>query len=377
MKTPIYLDYAATTPVDSRVAEKMMHYLTLTGQFGNPASFSHSFGLAAKAAVDQARAQVATLLGAEPSEIVWTSGATESNNLALKGAASLYHRKGKHIVTMKTEHKSVLDTCQQLEKEGYSVTYLSPKTNGLLDIDQLKAALKPETILVSIMHVNNETGVIQDIEAIAKITAAHDILCHVDAAQSVGKIAIDLSKTAIDLFSFCAHKVYGPKGIGALYVRRKPRVKVAAQIHGGGQEQGMRSGTLATHQIVGLGEACYLAQQEMVANHQHLHQLRTRFLQGLSHLKIMTVNGELSHSFPGILNVCFAGIQSEAFMRALPELAVSAGSACDTKGIEPSFVLRAMGLSSTEAHNAIRFSFSKFTTMAEIDFAVERIISSF
>jgi cysteine desulfurase len=373
MKLPIYLDYAATTPVDKRVAEKMMQFLTSDGEFGNPTSFSHVFGQAAKRAVDEAREQVADLIHAEPTEIVWTSGATEAINLALKGAATLYQRKGKHIVTLKTEHKAVLDTCQQLEKEGYAVTYLTPAPNGLLDIQQLQAALRNDTILVSILHVNNEIGVIQDLQAIANLTAAKGILLHVDAAQSAGKLPIDVSSVPVDLMSFCAHKIYGPKGIGALYLRRKPRVRVAAQIHGGGQEQGMRSGTLPTHQIVGMGEACALAKIAMQADYNKLVMLRESLWQGLSALKNVSLNGELAHCFPGIINIGFQGMLSQDFMQIFPELAVSAGSACHAKGIEPSYVLRALGLTTESAQEAIRFSLGRFTAQAEIDFAVEKI----
>ncbi len=373
MKLPIYLDYAATTPIDPRVVEKMLHYMSVDGDFGNPASLSHAYGQAAKQAVDWARAQVADLIQAEVSEVIWTSGATESVNLALKGSAALYRAKGKHIITMKTEHKAVLDSCEQLEKEGFSVSYLSPESNGLLDCSKLLSAIREDTILVSVMHVNNETGVIQDINTIAQITAAREILFHVDAAQSNGKISIDVTQMPIDLISLNAHKVYGPKGVGALYIRRKPRVRVAALIHGGGQEQGMRSGTLATHQIVGMAEALRLAKQDMAADYQKIHALRERFLQQLSPLKNISVNGD-SKGYPGILNICFPGIKAERFMQKCPELAVSSGSACLNKGIEPSYVLRAMGLTTEEAQTAIRFSFGRFTTIDEIDYAAQNII---
>lgn len=375
MKLPIYLDYAATTPVDPRVAEKMLQYLTVDGHFGNPASSSHLYGLAARQAVDEARQHVADLISAEPAEIIWTSGATEAINLALKGAAQLYQRKGKHIVTMKTEHKAVLDSCQQLEKEGYQVTYLAPEANGLLDLEKLKSTLRPDTILVSIMHVNNETGVIQDIHAIAEITAARDILFLMDAAQSAGKIPIDIRKTPVDLMAFSAHKIYGPKGMGALYVRRKPRVRVAAQIHGGGQEQGMRSGTLPTHQIVAMGEAFRLARLEMSTDYQKVQNLRALFLKRLSVLKNVSITTPQDHSYPGILNIRFADYQSDAFMRKFTGIAVAAGSACLSKGVEPSYVLRAMGLSKEEAQSAIRFSFGRFTTEADIESALADIIS--
>lgn len=363
MKTPIYLDYAATTPVDPRVAEKMQQYLTADGCFANPASLSHAYGQAAKAAIDWAREQVAALIHAEPSEIIWTSGATEAINLALKGAAQLYQRRGKHIVTVKTEHKAVLDTCQQLEKEGYTVTYLTPERNGLLDLEKLTTALKPDTILVSVMHVNNEIGVIQDISAIAKITAEREILLHVDAAQSNGKLVIDVTKTPIDLLSMNAHKVYGPKGVGALYVRKKPRIRVAPQMHGGGQEQGMRSGTLATHQIMGMAEAFRLAQIEMTADYQKNLQLRTQFLQQIAAMQSIKPNIEPSLCYPGIVNLRVP-MRAEALMQASPELAIAAGSACNAKGIEPSYVLRALGLSAEEAHCSVRFSFGRFTTLA-------------
>jgi cysteine desulfurase len=375
MQQPIYLDYAATTPMDPRVTEKMLPFLSAETHFGNPASMSHHFGRTAKIAVETAREEVAELIHAEPSEIIWTSGATEAINLALKGAAQLYQRKGKHIVTMKTEHKAVLDSCEQLEKEGFSVTYLAPLSNGLLDLEKFKAALRPDTIAASIMYVNNETGVIQDLEALANITAEREILLHVDAAQATGKLQIDLTKTPIDLLAFCAHKIYGPKGVGALYVRRKPRVRVAPQIHGGGQEQGMRSGTLAPHQIVGMSTALNIAKNEMQKDYQHLHALRARFLEKISSLKNLSYNGDIDHCYPGILNVGFAGMKSEDFMHYLPELAVSAGSACQSKGIEPSHVLRAMGLTAEQAHTGIRFSFGRFTTTENIDYAAEKILA--
>lgn len=377
MNRPIYLDYAATTPVDPRVAKKMMEYLTLDGRFGNPASLSHSFGMEAKSAVDHAREQVADLIHAETGDIIWTSGATESINLALKGAAHLYNRKGKHIITVKTEHKAVLDTCQQLEKEGYQLTYLAPEKSGLIDLEKFKNALRYDTILVSIMHVNNEIGVIQDISAIAKITSEREILLHVDAAQSGGKLLIDVTKTPIDLLSLSAHKFYGPKGIGILYVRKKPRVRVEAQIHGGGHEQGMRSGTLATHQIVGMGEACRIAKLEMQADYEKIQKLRDRFWGKISILKTVSLNGNLQYAYPGIINVGFAGLKAENFMKALPDLAVSAGSACNAKGIEPSYVLRALGLTAEQAHTAIRFSFGRFTTVDEIDFVIDSILLHF
>lgn len=370
MKLPIYLDYAATTPVDPRVAAKMSQFLS--AGFGNPSS-SHPYGQTAKNAVDEARQQVAHLIHAEPSEIIWTSGATEANNLALKGAAELYKSKGKHIITMKTEHPSVLDCCQQLEKDGFFVTYLSPENNGLLDLEKFRAAIRDDTILVSIMHVNNETGVIQDIASIANITSTRGILFHVDAAQSAGKIPIHLNELPIDLMSFCAHKVYGPKGIGALYLRRKPRVRVAAQIHGGGHESGMRSGTLPTHQIVGMGEAFAIAKNEMLADYEKTQVLSDLFLKGLQDLTVMSINGDRMHALPNILNLRFDGIKSESLMAALPNLAISAGSACHSKGEEPSYVLRALGQSKEEAASAVRFSFGRFTTLEEINSAIAEI----
>ncbi len=376
MKFPIYFDNAATTAVDPRVVQKMITCLTSEGQFGNPASLSHSVGQAAKALVEWSRAEVASLIGAESSEIIWTSGATEADNLALKGAAQLYQRKGKHIVTLKTEHKAVLDSCEQLEKIGFSVTYLTPEPNGLLNLEKLAQALRKDTILVSIMHVNNELGVIQDIEAIAKITSARDILLHVDAAQSIGKIPINVANTPIDLLSMCAHKVHGPKGIGALYVRRKPRVRVAAQIHGGGQEQGMRSGTLATHQIVGMAEALRIAKEEMTHDYHHLKKIRDRFLAAISAHDPVVLHGDQATCYPGIVNLRFSKWTAKEFMQMFPMIAVSSGSACHTKGIEPSYVLRAMGLMVEQAHQALRFSFSRFTTEEEIDFAVEKIVES-
>jgi cysteine desulfurase len=374
MQKPIYLDYAATTPVDAQVAELMQNYLTLDGDFGNPSSLTHQFGMRAKHAIDRARQQVANLIHADASEIIWTSGATEAINLALKGAAELYQRKGKHIITLKTEHKAVLDTCQQLEKEGYLVTYLTPETNGLLSLEKLEAAVRPDTIIVSIMHINNETGIIQNIHAIANFTSAKGILFHVDAAQSIGKLPIDVRDTAIDMLSMNAHKVYGPKGIGALFLRRKPRIRVAAQIHGGGQEQGMRSGTLATHQIVGLAKAYELAQLEMQKNYHLLANLRKIFLQKFQENKAIVLNSEPAVSYPGIVNIALPNIKAEEFMARFPNLALSAGSACTAKGIEPSYVLRAMGRSAEQAHCALRFSFGKWTTETEVEYAANCIL---
>lgn len=375
MKLPIYLDYAATTPVDPQVSEKMLRYLTLDGVFANAGS-SHQLGRTAKDAVEQARFQVANAIHAEPNEIIWTSGATESINLALKGAAQLYQRKGKHIVTVKTEHPAVLDTCQQLEKEGFVVSYLTPKANGLVDLQMLQAALRDDTILVSVMAVNNEIGVKQDLESIAKITSARDILLHVDAAQAIGKMSLDLCHTPIDLMSLSAHKIYGPKGIGALYIRRKPRVRVAAQMHGGGQEQGMRSGTLPTHQIVGMGEAYAIAIEKMPHELKKITDLKQQFLQGVTRLNNVFINGDIEQSVPHIINIGFKNVTATTLISALPELAISVGSACHSKGIEPSYVLRALGLTREDAACAVRFSFGRFTTQAEIDFAVKHIVNA-
>lgn len=375
MKTPIYLDYSATTPVDARVAEKMCKHLTLEGNFGNPASRSHVFGWDAEAAIEQAREQVAALINADPKEIVFTSGATESNNLAIKGVASFYKKKGKHIVTCKTEHKAVLDTCRHLEREGYEVTYLEPEQNGLIDLEKLTAALRDDTVLVSIMHVNNEIGVIQDIKAIGEITRARGILFHVDGAQSAGKVSINLDDLKVDLMSFSAHKAYGPKGIGALYVRRKPRVRLEPQMHGGGHERGMRSGTLATHQIVGIGEAFRLAREEMSKDNERIRMLRDRLLKGLQGLEELYINGDMNNRVPHNLNVSFNYVEGESLIMALKELAVSSGSACTSSSLEPSYVLRALGRSDELAHSSIRFTIGRFTTQDEIDFAIEQIHS--
>jgi cysteine desulfurase len=371
MKLPIYLDYAATTPIDPHVADKMLRYLTLDGHYGNPAS-SHHYGQTAKKSVDDARAQVAELIHAEPSEIIWTSGATEANNLALKGAAMLHQRKGKHIITLKTEHPSVLDCCQELEKKGFSVTYLSPNKFGLIDNDEFTSAIQEDTILVSIMHINNETGVIQDIDAIANLTASRGILFHVDAAQSAGKISLNMQKMPIDLLSVCAHKIYGPKGIGALYLRKKPRVRVAPQIHGGGHEQGMRAGTLPVHQIVGMGEAFAIAKQEMQAAYTKLFELRQQFWQGIEKFNHIKTNTDFLNSFPGILNIRFSDISAHTLRNALPDIAFSIGSACHNS-TEPSPVLRAIGLTAEEALSSVRFSLGRFTTVEEINFAARRI----
>ncbi len=373
MKTPIYFDYSATTPVDPRVAEKMCACLTADGIFGNPASRSHQFGWEADAAVEQARKDVAALLNADPREIVWTSGATESDNLALKGVAHFYQKKGKHIITSKTEHKAVLDSCRQLEREGFEVTYLDPEPSGLIDLDKLKAQFRDDTILVSIMHVNNEIGVIQDIKAIGELTREHKIIFHVDAAQSAGKAPIDLQDMKVDLMSFSAHKIYGPKGIGALYVRRKPRVRLEAQMHGGGHERGMRSGTLATHQIVGMGEAFRLAKEEMAADNERIRMLRDRLLDGLKDIEEVYVNGDMEQRVPHNLNISFNFVEGESLIMALKDLAVSSGSACTSSSLEPSYVLRALGRNDELAHSSLRFSIGRFTTEEEIDFAIEKI----
>ncbi|MFA5912723.1 MAG: IscS subfamily cysteine desulfurase [Burkholderiales bacterium] len=368
MKLPIYLDYSATTPVDPRVAAKMIPYLT--EKFGNPASRSHSYGWEAEAAVEEARAHVAALLNADPKEIVWTSGATEGDNLAIKGAAHFYQGKGKHIVTVKTEHKAVLDTVRELERQGFEATYLSPEPNGLLDLDKLKAALRPDTILVSVMMVNNEIGVIQDIAAIGEICRARGIVFHCDAVQAAGKVGIDVQKLKVDLMTVTAHKVYGPKGIGAQYVRRKPRVRIEPQIHGGGHERGMRSGTLATHQIVGMGEAFRLARLEMAAENERIRGLRDRLWKGLSEIEEVHLNGDLEQRIPGNLNVSFNFVEGESLIMGIKEIAVSSGSACTSASLEPSYVLRALGRSDELAHSSIRFTIGRFNTAEEIDFTV-------
>lgn len=371
MKRPIYLDYSATTPADPRVAEKMMACLTPEGNFGNPASRSHVYGWHAEEAVETARRQVADLVNADPREIVWTSGATESDNLAIKGAAHFYQGKGKHIVTSKIEHKAVLDTCRQLEREGFEVTYLDPEQgSGLIRPEAVVAALRDDTILVSLMHVNNEIGTITDIAAIGEITRARGILFHVDAAQSTGKVDIDLENTKVDLMSFSAHKTYGPKGIGALYVQRKPRVRLEAQMHGGGHERGFRSGTLATHQIVGMGEAFRIAKEEMHVENERLRALRDRLWKGLEGLEQVFVNGDFDARVPHNLNVSFNFVEGESLIMALKDLAVSSGSACTSASLEPSYVLRALGLNDEMAHSSIRFSIGRFTTEADIDHVI-------
>ncbi len=375
LKKPIYLDYSATTPVDPRVAEVMCSYLTPDGRFGNPASRSHSFGWDADTAVEEARANVAALINADPREIVWTSGATESDNLAIKGVAHFYKKNGNHIVTVKTEHKAVLDSCRQLEREGYDVTYLDPEPSGLLDLDKFRAALRDDTILVSVMHVNNEVGVIQDIAAIGEICRDRKIIFHVDAAQSAGKVAIDLQAMKVDLMSFSAHKIYGPKGIGALYVRRKPRVRLEAQMHGGGHERGMRSGTLATHQIVGMGEAFRLANEEMDVDNARLLVLRKRLEEGFRDVEEVYINGDLDHRIAGNLNISFNFVEGESLIMALKDLAVSSGSACTSASLEPSYVLRALGRNDELAHSSIRFTIGRFTTPEEIDYTIELVKS--
>ena len=368
VNTPIYLDYSATTPVDPRVAAKMIPYLT--EHFGNPASRSHVFGWVADKAVEEAREQVASLVHCDLKEIVWTSGATESDNLAIKGAAHFYAGKGKHIITVKTEHKAVIDPCRELERQGFEVTYLDPEPNGLLDLDKFRAALRPDTILASVMHVNNEIGVIQDIVAIGNICRERGIVFHVDAAQSTGKVAIDLENLPVDLMSFSAHKTYGPKGIGALYVRRKPRVRIEAQMHGGGHERGMRSGTLATHQIVGMGEAFRIAQEEMASENVRIGKLRDKLLAGLSEIEEVYVNGDLKQRVPHNLNISFNFVEGESLIMAVKDIAVSSGSACTSASLEPSYVLRALGRSDELAHSSIRFSIGRFTSEDDIDYTV-------
>ena len=369
VKTPIYLDYSATTPVDPRVVEKMIPYLY--EHFGNPASRSHVYGWTADKAVEAAREQVASLVNADPKEIVWTSGATESNNLAIKGAAHFYSGKGKHVITVKTEHKAVLDTCRELERQGFEVTYLGVRDDGLIDIEQFRTAIRPDTILASVMFVNNETGVIQDIPQLGEICREKGVIFHVDSAQAAGKVDIDLARLKVDLMSFSAHKVYGPKGIGALYVRRKPRVRLEAQMHGGGHERGMRSGTLATHQIVGMGEAFALAKAEMHAETERIRMLRDRLWKGLSDIEEVHLNGDMEARIAGNLNASFSFVEGESLIMAIKELAVSSGSACTSASLEPSYVLKALGRDDELAHSSIRFTIGRFTTEAEIDYAVK------
>jgi cysteine desulfurase len=373
MRSPIYFDYSATTPVDPRVMDAMVKCLTLEGNFGNPASRSHVFGWKAEEAIEEARQHVADLLHCDPREVVWTSGATESDNLALKGVAHFYQSKGKHIITSKIEHKAVLDSCRQLEREGFEVTYLEPDKKGLIQPEDVSKAIREDTILVSLMHVNNEIGVINDIAAIGEITREKKVLFHVDAAQSVGKIEIDLEDMKVDLMSLTAHKVYGPKGVGALYVRRKPRVRLEAQMHGGGHERGMRSGTLPTHQIVGMGEAYRIAKLEMKADTEKSLMLRQRFLKGLEGMEEVYINGDIEQRVPSNLNVSFNFVEGESLIMALKDLAVSSGSACTSASLEPSYVLRAIGLNDELAHSSLRFSIGRFTTEEDVDFAVEKV----
>ncbi len=370
-KRPIYLDYAATTPVDPRVASRMMSYLS--ERFGNPASRSHAYGWAAEEAVEIAREQVALLIGADPREVVWTSGATESNNLAIKGAAQFYQGKGRHIVTVATEHKAVLDTVREMERQGWEVTVLPVMPDGLLDLDQFKAALRSDTVLASVMFVNNETGVIQDVATLGHLCRSRGVIFHVDAAQATGKVDIDLSELPIDLMSMSAHKSYGPKGIGALYVRRKPRIRIEAQMHGGGHERGMRSGTLPTHQIVGMGEAFHIAAREMGAERERIRALRDRLWQGLQALEEVHLNGHLTHRTPHHLNVSFNYVEGESLLMGMKDVAVSSGSACTSASLEPSYVLRAMGRSDELAHSSVRFSLGRYTTVDEVDFTVARV----
>jgi len=373
IKTPIYLDYAATTPVDKRVAEKMIPYLTET--FGNPASSSHAFGWVAEEAVEKARADIAALINADPKEIVFTSGATESDNLAIKGAANFYKTKGKHLITVKTEHKAVLDTMRELERQGFEVTYLGVQENGLIDLEELKAAIRDDTILISVMWVNNEIGVVQDIPAIGEICRERKIIFHVDAAQACGKVPVDVEAAKIDLLSMSGHKVYGPKGIGALYVRRKPRVRLEAQMHGGGHERGFRSGTLPTHQIVGMGEAFRIAKEELEQDMAHYRKLRDIFLKGIEGIEEVYINGDLEHRAPNNLNVSFNFVEGESLIMAVKELAVSSGSACTSASLEPSYVLRALGRNDELAHSSLRITFGRMTTEEEVQFAAELIKS--
>ena len=368
-RKPIYLDYSATTPIDPRVAEKMIPYIT--EHFGNPASRSHSFGWTAEKAVEEAREEVAKLVNADPREIVWTSGATESNNLAIKGASHFYSTKGKHILTIATEHKAVIDAVRELEREGFTATYLEPESNGLVDLQKFKNAIRPDTVLASVMFVNNEIGVIQDIEALGNICREEKVIFHVDAAQATGKVDIDLEKLPVDLMSFSAHKTYGPKGIGALYVRRKPRIRIEAQMHGGGHERGMRSGTLATHQIVAMGEAFRIARLEMKSENERIRKLRDKLLAGLQSIEEVYVNGDLNHRIPHNLNISFNYVEGESLIMAVKDIAVSSGSACTSASLEPSYVLRALGRSDELAHSSIRFSIGRFTTEADVDFTIQ------
>ncbi len=374
MGKPIYLDYASTTPVDERVASKMMEFMTLDSNFGNPASRSHTFGWQADEAVELARSHVANLVNCDPREIVWTSGATEADNLAIKGIANFYKSKGKHIITSKIEHKAVLDPCRQLERHGFEVTYLEPNAGGLITPDAIKEVLREDTILVSVMHINNELGTINDIDAIGELTREHGIFFHVDAAQSTGKIDIDLNELKVDLMSFSAHKTYGPKGVGALFVRRRPRVRIEAQIHGGGHERGMRSGTLATHQIVGMGEAFRIAKLEMQKDKEKIIDIHEYFLNEVTKIEEIYINGDLSNKVPHILNVSFNFIEGESLIMGLKDVAVSSGSACTSASLEPSYVLRALGRKDELAHSSIRFSFGRFTTHKDADDTVQLLL---
>ena len=373
INVPIYLDYLSTTPVDPRVVEAMTQCLSMDGVFGNPASRSHQYGWKAEEAIENARCQVAELINADPREIVWTSGATESDNLAIKGAAHFYQRKGKHIITSKIEHKAVLDTCRQLEREGFDVTYLEPNEDGLTTPEMITAAMREDTSVVSVMHANNEIGVVNDIAGIGEICRERGVIYHVDAAQSTGKLPLDMETMKVDLLSISAHKMYGPKGIGALYVRRKPRVRIEAQMHGGGHERGMRSGTLATHQIVGLGEAARIANAEMQAEGDRLKALRQRFWDAINDIPEVHMNGSRDHRLPGALNVSFAFVEGESLLMSLKDLAISSGSACTSASLEPSYVLRALGLNDELAHSSLRFSFGRFTTEDDVDQAAQSV----
>jgi len=373
IKLPIYMDYASTTPVDPRVAKKISDHLTLDGNFGNPASRSHKFGWQAEEAVEEARSHVANLVNCDPREIVWTSGATEADNLAIKGIANFYQKNGKHIITSKIEHKAVLDPCRQLERDGFEVTYLEPNEGGLITAEAISSAIREDTILISIMHINNELGTINDLESIGTLAREKGIFFHVDAAQSTGKVAIDLTALPVDLMSFSAHKTYGPKGIGALFVRRKPRVRIEAQIHGGGHERGMRSGTLATHQIVGMGEAFRIAKEEMSADTKRVETLHKRFFESVSNIEEVYVNGDPDNKVSNILNISFAYVEGESLIMALKDIAVSSGSACTSASLEPSYVLRALGRKDELASSSIRFSFGRFTTDQEVDYTVSLI----
>ena len=373
INVPIYLDYLSTTPVDPRVVEAMTRCLSMDGVFGNPASRSHQYGWKAEEAIENARCQVAELINADPREVVWTSGATESDNLAIKGAAHFYQRKGKHIITSKIEHKAVLDTCRQLEREGFEVTYLEPNEDGLTTPEMIESALREDTTVVSVMHANNEIGVVNDIAGIGEVCRERGVIYHVDAAQSTGKLALDMEAMKVDLLSISAHKMYGPKGIGALYVRRKPRVRIEAQMHGGGHERGMRSGTLATHQIVGLGEAARIATEEMQAEGDRLMGLRQRFWDAINDIPQVHINGSRDHRLPGALNVSFAFVEGESLLMSLKDLAISSGSACTSASLEPSYVLRALGLNDELAHSSLRFSFGRFTTEDDVDQAAQSV----